>query len=64
MSQFLSFVNVVAGFTLFFAMSGITTWVVFTTPEAKVFPFVIGILLLINAVYLIFGSEMSWSRRR
>jgi hypothetical protein len=64
MSQFLSWVNVVAGFILFFAMSGITNWVMFSSPEARIFPFLIGILLLANAVYLAFGSEASWVRRR
>jgi hypothetical protein len=33
-------------------MSGITQWVIFASPQAKVFPFLIGILLLVNAVYL------------
>jgi hypothetical protein len=37
---------------LFFAMSNITTWVIFDSPQAKIFPFLVGILLLGNAVYL------------
>jgi hypothetical protein len=45
-------------------MSGITNWVMFSSPEARIFPFLIGILLLANAVYLAFGSEASWVRRR
>jgi hypothetical protein len=56
--------NVVGGMILFFAMSGITSWVMFSTPEARIFPFLIGVLLLANAVYLAFGSEASWVRRR
>ena len=52
MSQLLSGLNTVTGLILFFAMSGITNWVIFATPSAKVFPFLIGILLLGNAVYL------------
>ena len=65
MSQFLSWINVVAGLILFFAMSGIaSSWVLFQTPEAKIFPFVLGILLLGNAVYLAFGIQATWSSRR
>ena len=64
MSQFLSWINVVGGLILFFAMSGITSWVIFSTPEAKIFPFLIGVLLLGNAVYLSFGNDVSWMRRR
>lgn len=52
MSQLLSGLNTVTGLILFFAMSGITEWVIFATPQAKVFPFLIGVLLLGNAVYL------------
>ena len=64
MAQFLSWVNIVGGMILFFAMSGITSWVMFSSPEARIFPFLIGILLLGNAVYLSFGSEVNWMRRR
>jgi len=52
MAQLLSGLNTVTGLILFFAMSGITNWVIFATPQAKVFPFLVGILLLGNAVYL------------
>ena len=52
MSQLLAWLNTTAGLILFFAMSGITQWVIFASPQAKVFPFLIGILLLVNAVYL------------
>ncbi len=52
MSQLLAWLNTAAGLILFFAMSGITQWVIFASPQAKVFPFLIGILLLMNAVYL------------
>lgn len=52
MSRLLAWLNTVAGLILFFGMSGITQWVIFASPQAKVFPFLIGILLLVNAVYL------------
>jgi hypothetical protein len=52
MSQLLSWINAVSGMILFFAMSNITTWVIFDSPQAKIFPFLIGVLLLGNAVYL------------
>jgi uncharacterized membrane protein len=52
MAQLLAGLNTVTGLILFFAMSGITNWVIFANPQAKVFPFLIGILLLGNAVYL------------
>ena len=57
MAGLLSMINIVAGLILFFAMSGITGWVIFATPEAKIFPFVLGILLLGNAVYLALGRK-------
>ncbi len=64
MSHLLCWVNIVAGLILFFAMSGISSWVIFATPEARIFPFILGILLLGNAVYLAFASEASWLQRR
>ena len=63
MSQLLSWMNMMAGLILFFSMSGISSWVMFTTPEAKVFPFVLGILLLGNAVYLALAKGEFWARR-
>ena len=62
MVQLLGLINVVSGLILFFAMSGISDWVIFATPEAKIFPFLIGILLLGNAVYLAL-REVAWSPR-
>ena len=44
-------------------MSGISSWVIFATPQAKVFPFVLGILLLVNAVYLALARGEFWARR-
>ena len=52
MSVFLTVMNAVAAFILFFSMSGITNWVVYVSGQAKVFPFILGIVLLVNAVYL------------
>ncbi len=63
MPQLLSWLNMLAGLILFFAMSGISNWVIFATPQAKVFPFVLGILLLVNAVYLALGRSEFWARR-
>ncbi|MCX5998112.1 MAG: hypothetical protein NTU41_00560 [Chloroflexi bacterium] len=63
MPQLLSWLNMLAGLILFFAMSGITDWVIFATPQAKVFPFVLGLLLLGNAVYLALGKGESFARR-
>jgi hypothetical protein len=48
---------------LFFGMSGITQWVIFASPQAKVFPFLIGILLLVNAVYLAVAEVEPYSHR-
>ena len=63
MTQLLSWLNIAAGLVLFFAMSNITEWVIFATPEAKIFPFILGILLLGNGVYLALRGEAPWARR-
>jgi hypothetical protein len=63
MPQLLSWLNVMAGLILFFAMSGISEWVIFSSPQAKVFPFFIAILLLLNAAYLAVVKGEFWARR-
>ena len=63
MPQLLSWLNMLTGLILFFVMSGISNWVIFATPQAKVFPFVVGILLLVNAVYLALARGEFWARR-
>ena len=63
MTQLLGWMNVAAGLLLFFAMSGISSWVIFVTPEAKIFPFLLGILLLGNGIYLSLRGELPWARR-
>jgi hypothetical protein len=63
MSQLLSWMNMMAGLILFFSMSGISTWIIFSTPEAKIFPFLLGILLLGNAVYLVLARGDLLTRR-
>jgi hypothetical protein len=63
MPQLLSWLNMLAGLILFFAMSGISNWVIFATPQAKAFPFVLGILLLVNAVYLALARGEFWAKR-
>ncbi len=52
MSVLLAGLNAVAAFILFFSMSGIINWVIYASPQAKIFPFVLGMVLLVNAVYL------------
>ncbi len=52
MAVFLTVINAGAAFVLFFSMSGITDWVIYSSTQAKVFPFILGIELLVNAVYL------------
>jgi hypothetical protein len=64
MSQLLSWMNMMAGLILFFSMSGISDWVMFTTSEAKIFPFMLGILFLGNAVYLALAKGELWGTRR
>lgn len=54
--------NIICGLLLFFAMSGMTSWAIFATPAAKIFPFIIGMLLLGNGVY--FGLRLLWTERR
>jgi len=63
MSQLLSWMNMMAGLILFFSMSGISDWVMFTSSEAKIFPFMLGILFLGNAVYLALARGEFWARR-
>lgn len=63
MTQLLSWMNMMAGLILFFSMSGISSWVMFRTDEAKIFPFLVGILLLANAVYLAVSRGEFWARR-
>ena len=52
MAVFLTMMNAVAAFILFFSMSGITNWVIYASGQAKIFPFILGIVLLVNSVYL------------
>jgi hypothetical protein len=63
MSQLLSWLNAATAFLLFFSMSGITRWVIYMSAEAKIFPFILGILLLVNAVYLGFSKGEVGARR-
>ena len=63
MSQLLSWMNMMAGLILFFSMSGISSWIIFSSSEAKIFPFLLGVLLLANAVYLALARGEFWARR-
>ena len=63
MSQMLSWMNMMSGLILFFSMSGISSWVIFSSSNAKIFPFLLGILLLANAAYLALVKGEFWTRR-
>jgi len=63
MSQFLAMMNAAAAFILFFSMSGITNWVIYASGQAKIFPFILGIVLLVNAVYMGMVKSESGARR-
>ena len=63
MPQLLSWMNMMAGVILFFSMSGISNWMIFATSEAKIFPFLLGILLLCNAAYMALAKGEFWARR-
>ena len=63
MSQFLSMMNAAAAFILFFSMSGITNWVIYASGQAKIFPFILGIVLLVNAVYMGMVKSEAGARR-
>ena len=63
MSQMLLWMNLMSGLILFFSMAGISSRIVFASPGARVFPFLLGILLLCNAAYLALARGESWTRR-
>ena len=63
MAVFLSMTNAAAAFLLFFSMSGISNWIIFSSSEAKIFPFLLGILLLGNAAYLALVRSEYFARR-
>lgn len=63
MSLLLGMSNIVGGLVLFFAMTNITNWAIFADPEAKIFPFILGILLFCNGIYLTLRGEVPWSQR-
>jgi hypothetical protein len=56
MSMLLSWVNAVSGLVLFYAISDISGWKVFESPHDKILPFILGIVLFSNAVYLAVGK--------
>ena len=63
MSQILSWMNMMSGLILFFSMSGISSWIIFSSSNAKIFPFLLGVLLLCNAAYLALAKGEFWTRR-
>jgi hypothetical protein len=56
MSMLLSWVNAVAGLVLFYSISDISGWKIFESPHDKILPFILGIVLFCNAVYLAVGK--------
>ena len=63
MAQLLSWMNMMSGLILFFSMSGISSWIIFSSSQAKIFPFLLGILLLADAAYLALVRGEFWARR-
>jgi uncharacterized membrane protein YfcA len=63
MSMLLSWINAVAGLVLFYALSDISGWKVFQSPHDKILPFILGIVLLFNAVYFAVGKGGELARR-
>lgn len=57
MSRLLVFVNMVMGLLLFFTLAEISNWALFDTHGARLIAFILGVMLLGNAIYLAFGTE-------
>ena len=64
MPRLLLGINVIMGFLLFFLLSQITSFNHFGTSAARVIVFIVAAMLIWNTVYLAFGSESGWYRRR
>ena len=64
MARLLVGINVIMGLLLFFFLSQITSFDHFDTSAARVIVFIVAAMLLWNTVYLAFGSEAGWFRRR
>ena len=57
MSRLLVFINMVMGFILFYTLAEISHWALFETHSARIVAFILGVMLLGNAIYLAFGTE-------
>lgn len=57
MTMLLSWINAAAGLVLFYAISDISDWKIFDSPGSKILPFILGLVLFLNAVYLAIGKE-------
>lgn len=57
MLRLLVFVNMIMGLILFFTLSEVSTWALFDTSGARLTAFILGVMLLGNAIYLAFGTE-------
>jgi hypothetical protein len=64
MLQMLMGVNAIMGLLLFFFLSDITSMNAFESSGARVIVFIVAAMLLANTVYLAFGNEAGWFRRR
>lgn len=54
----------VMGLLLFFTLSEISKWNLFDSSGARLIAFILGVMLLGNAVYLAFGGEAGLAGRR
>ena len=57
MTMLLAWINAAAGLVLFYAISDISDWNIFNSPGSKILPFILGLVLFLNAVYLAVGRE-------
>ncbi len=64
MTRLMIWANGIMGLLLFFLLAEITTMNDFETSGARIIVFIVGAMLLGNTVYLAFGSEAGWFRRR
>ena len=64
MIRLLMAINATMGLLLFFFLSDISSMSAFDTSGARVIVFVVAAMLLGNTVYLAFGDESGWFRRR
>ena len=54
--RLLGYLNLIMGLFLFFALSGIASWDWFPSRESQLIVFILGMLLMGNAVFLAFAK--------